>query len=358
MVNALDTLSPNPILGPWDTIHSLTLTFVGEWEDSFDPAQSAFGRIPPNVTSLQLHLPEYNYMRETRDIPLHLPHSILERLTSFSISCDWDGNQLPMVLQHCVNVEDLKINFKNDTSCTWYDSDDDSTQEYIESGLVLPKLRTLCLQKARPWALNILRLLKTPILTSLALEFSQNEDDIYDHSFPKTLREFITERSGCEGTFRRLHLDSFECEEGVLKSAMRALPSITHLTLNYPKIHSSTRNWAPVILSELYASNFHDPSRLLPNLESLQLLNLDPMMHFSPSIYDVSYFLDSRRKFDKTKNWADEDVFIGPPDTLKELVMTFQETRRYSEHKLDLAPAFMSTYKAFALFLVNLAIPA
>ncbi|KAJ2936459.1 hypothetical protein H1R20_g634, partial [Candolleomyces eurysporus] len=348
MVDALNTLSPNPIPRPWDTIRSLALTFVGKWEDSFGPAQSAFCLIPPNVTSLQLHLPRYIYTRDARDIPLHLPHSILERLTSFSISCDWDGNQLPMVLQHCVNIEDLKINFKNDIDCTWYDSDDDTTQGYIKSGLVLPKLRTLCLQKARPWALNILRLLKTPILTSLALEFSRNEDDVYDHSFPKTLHNFITERLGCVRTFRRLHLDSFEFEEGVLKSTMRALPSITHLTLNYPKVHSSIHSWAPLILSELYASNFHDPSGLLPNLESLQLLNLDPMVNFSPSIHDVSYFLNSRRKFDKTKNWADEDVFIGPPDTLKELVMTFQETRRYSEHKLDLAPAFMGTYKSFA----------
>ncbi|RXW24060.1 hypothetical protein EST38_g1758 [Candolleomyces aberdarensis] len=349
MVDALDTLSPNPRPRPWDTIRSLALTFVGEWEDSPDPAQSAFCCIPPSVTSLQLHLPSSTDIGDAEDIPLHLPHSILERLTSFSITCDWEGNQLPMVLQHCVKVEDLKINFKGDRCCEWYDVTDDTIQGFIESGLVLPKLRTLCLQEVKHQALDILYLLKTPKLTSLAVEFSRYGENVYDHSFPKTLTHFITERSGCEATFRRLHLDSFECEEGVLKSAMRALPSATHLTLNYPKVHSIVPLRRAVLLSELYEWNVLADGKVLPNLESLQLLNLDPKDHDDIPLYGISPFLSSRRAFEQTNTRDDEDFFIGPPDTLKEFVITFEETsQRLSEHKIDLSHEFMGILKSFA----------
>ncbi|RXW24059.1 hypothetical protein EST38_g1759 [Candolleomyces aberdarensis] len=287
-------------------------------------------------------------MSGTEDIPLHLPHSILERLTSFSITCDWEGNQLLMVLQHCVNVEDLKINLNRDANYLWYSPSDDITQEYIESGLVLPKLRMLCLQEACPWTLDILRLLKTPILTSLALEFDRYCQSVCDHSFSKTLHDFITKQSGCEGTFRRLYLDSFECEEGVLKSAMRALPSTTHLTLNYPKVHSFAPHRRAILLSELYDSKVRADRKVLPNLESLQLLNLDPEVHSDVHIYGISPFLNSRRTFDQTNTRDDENFFIGPPDTLKELVITFEETQRLREHKMDLSHAFMGILKSFA----------
>ena len=74
-----------------------------------------------------------------------------------------------------------------------------------------------------------------------------------------------------------------------------------------------------------------EDEKLLPNLESLQLRNVDPIDLGIAPIETIKLLLMSRRRFDLC-----EDVFFtGPPDTLKELVITFLPASRRKEFVLE-----------------------
>ncbi|RXW17810.1 hypothetical protein EST38_g8045 [Candolleomyces aberdarensis] len=318
MVDTLNTFAPNAESRPFDTIQSLTLDFTVLWEEPTISSDSAFHRIPTNVTSLQLFLPAHNSLINPEHAPLHLTPQLLGNLTSFSICCDWNGGlQLTTALHECINVETLTIDFNDQLGC-WYDS-----ERFRTDGLLLPKVRTLTLKRASPPSSSIIGFLKTPSLEALNIQFSEFWNEGEEYSLAAMLHDFVYNRSRCSATFRSLYLGCFDMEGEELQFLLYSLPTITNLVLD----HITTR----------YSSDddvlFHlAPSgkEFLPNLESLKIKGLPP--DWAEESSSLDHFLNARRSY-RYSNGA--LVFEEPPDSLKELVLTFRRTRRLEYHELD-----------------------
>ncbi|KAJ2936453.1 hypothetical protein H1R20_g638, partial [Candolleomyces eurysporus] len=340
MVDALETFAPAPSPyaepRPFDAIQSLTLTFTGAWVEPTNPSESAFHRIPTSVTSLQLCLPNHDEAfgySNPESAPLHLPPHLLMNLTAFSIGCDWEGGlQLATALGHCINVETLTIDFR-DSITWWYDADEPSIERFRADGLLLPKVRTLSLERATPASIAILELLKTPALETLNVHVSMFYEEMEvaeEYSLAADLHAFIKDRSQCEATFRSLRLECLEIQGEELKSLLQGLPTITHLVLDYVNVKPSSFN---DVLAQLAVKR---DRKFLPNLESLKIFGLPPQ--WAGDDTSLICFLDERRSHD-FMNIRDGCIFQDPPDSLKELVLTFRRTSRLRDHALHNNPS-------------------
>jgi hypothetical protein len=101
-----------------------------------------FLQLPPNIASFKLHLPNkwfdaFEHGEDSDGAPLPLPQSLLERLTSFTLFCDWDGTQwLEDAPGQCVNLETLNMDFMG---AFWLcNRDQHDTERLLASGLLLP----------------------------------------------------------------------------------------------------------------------------------------------------------------------------------------------------------------------------
>ncbi|RXW24064.1 hypothetical protein EST38_g1752 [Candolleomyces aberdarensis] len=339
MVDALETFAPAPSAEsrPFDAIQSLTLDFTGAWTEPTDPSESAFHRIPASVTSLQLYLPNHDEAfgyNNPESPPLHLPTHLLRNLTSFSIGCDWEGGlQLATALGHCINVETLTIDFR-DSITWWYDADEPSIERFRADGLLLPKVRTLSLDRATPASIAILELLQTPALETLNIDFSmfcEGMEMAEDYSLAAALHEFIIDGSQCEATFRSLRLGGLEIQGEELKSLLHGLPTITHLVLDHVDVKPSSFNDVLAQLAVKRNWNF------LPNLESLKIFGLPP--EWAQDESSLICFLDERRSHDYMNIREEGGIFQDPPDSLKEMILTFRRTSRLRDHTLDDTPS-------------------
>jgi hypothetical protein len=331
MADALKTFAPASYAEsrPFDAIRSLTLNLTGSWQELANPSDSAFHRIPSSVTSFQLFLPAHHdaFGHLDAERPLHLTPQFLGNLTSFSICCDWEGGvQLITALHHCVNMETLTIDF-NDSLSWWYDSDEPFIEQFQTDGLLLPKVRTLSLERASPHSISILELLKTPALETLSIGFSIYCHDMEDYDFALEVHDFINNRSQCEATFRSLRLERLVGMRGEeLQSLLHGLPTITHLVLDHIKPIPSYRS----VLAQLAVRL--DPT-FLPNLESLKIYGLPPeSVERDASLFR---FLNARRRHDAMDFREDGVIFQDPPDGLKELILSFRRTLRLKDHGLD-----------------------
>jgi hypothetical protein len=153
--------------------------------------------------------------------------------------------------------------------------------------------------------------LDTPNLVSLYLQLSPNhgpEMTPESSSFAQTVLAFVN-RSKCQNTLRHLGIRGYPFPDEELESLLRGLPFVTHLTLSNPSIHEDT----------YFFQELCSPTLALPNLQVLKLLELPPQFPFSV----VEDFLRSRRE---GRFHDDSSEFEGPPDSLKEVIATWQET--------------------------------
>jgi hypothetical protein len=111
-----------------------------------------------------------------------------------------------------------------------------------------------------------------PSLVELDMHFTPGVpyEDIIDEledattfEFLKTDLLFLVEQSGCEGTLRRLRLDTLYISSDTLASTLVNLPFLTHLTLNGVWFDST-------MFSRLRAAG----ATCLPHLEVLELFKL------------------------------------------------------------------------------------
>jgi hypothetical protein len=236
----------------------------------------------------------------------------LERLTSFTLFCNWDGTQwLEDALGQCVNLETLTLNFMD---ARWgCNRDQPDTERLLASGLLLPKVHTLRLQNVYPVSIDILDALKAPQLVELDINF-QSDDDHVDWVFSYFVLSFL-ERSECEATLCSLHLRHAFIKAEELAATLSHLPFLTHLTLEDIVGNPQVR----------YCDTWHllkkPPLEKLPNLETLELLDLQP--NFSP--YSLSEFLKSRRPYSMENGVP---VFTKPQDTLKRLKITYKKVQK------------------------------
>jgi hypothetical protein len=319
ILNALKTVKATLYGCAWDYLNFIALKFTEEWNESPDPSKSMFFRLPPNVTSFELELPSrYDAFGSEADsamTPLHIPPSFLVQLSSLSLRCDWQGLQwLECVLPLCTNVQTLKFDFlgleswEHDTS-----SDETRVQQRLRSGFLLPQVRTLYLQNlvADSHPMDILSLILTPQLVDLDIGFHRNDPEDSDWKLAEHILAFV-KRSNCGASLRCFRLRHVQLKAGELAHTLRALPLLTHLTLE-DIVMIEMENGDPFYLLKTDAQ----PS--LSRLETLELL------HFRPNLCHnfLQSFLQSRRphRWGLEKQKPSSEV---PEDTLKRLIVTFQ----------------------------------
>lgn len=220
---------------PWDVVRRLELDFSDPdnmlWDDDEDPGHSFF-KFLPQVSSFSLYMPSSFVVfdiesAEARGVPILVPPSLLQNLTSFTVECDWEGSHILDMLSNCPNVETLEIRlggndiFFNDN-------------EVPASRVPLPRLHTLHLRELDNGSVDILNRIRTPILRNLQLGFrspSPKSRHTADGDFRKTFEQFVKESTG-EGTIRSLELKkAFVIPPMELADAIVLLPSLIRLAL-------------------------------------------------------------------------------------------------------------------------------
>ncbi|KAF6745483.1 hypothetical protein DFP72DRAFT_1051377 [Ephemerocybe angulata] len=260
---------------PWDNLRSLDMTVTGDfddiwWFDTEDASNSIFNYLPP-ITAFKLYFSDEDVLFHTGRWPgslkLNIPSALLERLTSFDISCGWSGPHIPAMLQHCSNLEHLSVDLaymKLDM-----EEEDIAEQPFPLDGILLPKLRTLQLRRHSE-DVHILDHLIAPALTSLDIglggyqiareEVNANGTEEDKHFVVDSVVNFIQKRSKCQANLRSLRLYDVDLAdpEDLIK-LMDAFPSLTHLTLDKVTLPPDDDFWSPL-----------EERKYLTNLEHLE----------------------------------------------------------------------------------------
>ncbi|RXW25453.1 hypothetical protein EST38_g446 [Candolleomyces aberdarensis] len=303
-MNSLKTVERRP----WDSINSLQVAFHDAWSEpgpQDSHSDSIFSHIPPAVSTLNLHLGyKEKIVAINNELHLHIPETVLTNLTTFTFSYDWNGTMMLKLLQSCTNVENLTLDFKG--SFMEYE-DTPFTQGAFQEGLLLPKVRTLHLDRMLPDIVYFLRALRTPSLVELHLSFYTEITDpvaftdlayIPDNFAAHVLS--LVQRSGCQGSLRKFRLNSANIPNLQLTTILVNLPSLTHLTLDNTFFDPTPFGDITYVYSKA--------PQFLPCLEVFELLRLSPDFPHD----DIQFFAISRRESRE------------PPRSLKRLTMTFR----------------------------------
>jgi hypothetical protein len=318
LVEALHLFSAvsKPQTLPWHCLRSLKMNFESEWDEPENEFDSAFLHIPYSVTSLDISLPSASVLvDDTFILPLHLPLKVLHQLTCLTFASDWDGNLGLLLLKHCHNLETLTLEISNHAPFGVISSE---LPNWI---ICLPNLRTLRLRRLSPASVNVFRFLRTPNLVSLDIEpwDCGPDSDLWavNPSFLENVPTFINQ-SLCHGTLRQLSLHTWPFMDDGIATLLRALPSVTHLTLHG-------------VRDVTFFRNFHSPKVFLPDLEVLELLELDPRF----PIKTVLAFLNVRRPL--MERCSDGSLVYSrlAEDKLKKVMVTWQKVWRPRAHKGD-----------------------
>ncbi|KAJ2926619.1 hypothetical protein H1R20_g10475, partial [Candolleomyces eurysporus] len=165
----------------------------------------------------------------------------------------------------------------------------------------------------------MLRILQAPSLVSLSIQLFIDlySDSPEDTDFSLNVLSFI-DNSKCQATFRSLSLSDCVFEADDLASLLLPLSFLTHLELDNVEFDDECQMFDHLKSPE---------PRMLPRLEVLELRQL-------PKDYDfdlVEKFLKSRRQFRRTQvpsptgRLVNEYTFEGPPDSLKQVIVTYRE---------------------------------
>ncbi|KAF5309583.1 hypothetical protein D9611_013973 [Ephemerocybe angulata] len=165
----------------WSSLRSLNLNMEGckVWPDpETDLATSMFNHLPPSLSSLGISLPYKSGLGDSFDDttqPINIPPSIPTRLTSFRIQSDWEGPQAATLLQHCMSLERLTIEYMMDS----VDGDNG-----LPAQIFLPKLKTLKVHGiSGETADTILHFLRAPTLRhiDIGVDREYKMDDYPEH---------------------------------------------------------------------------------------------------------------------------------------------------------------------------------
>ncbi|KAF5310333.1 hypothetical protein D9611_012076 [Ephemerocybe angulata] len=265
--------SPHTTPRPWDSLRSFKLKFhedyenEREWDNSSDPAESIFLNLPPNMTSFGLYLPAAGRTvfpdgGDSRTAGLNIPANVLERLTEFTIRCDWAGARLFGVLHFCTNLETLTIDFHHKSPLELED-DHPILHMLSHSPVSLPSLRALRIRNTA--TIDVLRYMKAPALTHLDFSMWSGEDP----DFADKLISFL-DISNARSTLQSLRIYDLTIPAAELRRSLSNLPSLKRLTLELTKFAD-----AP-----LFVDAHGDQDKItnvepdLPSLEHFELLEL------------------------------------------------------------------------------------
>lgn len=166
---------------PWNSLKLLEVYF--DLNDRYrvlkaaDPTPQTFLYLPP-VASFIINLHygrEPNLGPKSLKLPLQIPSTTLNALTTFSITCCWMGPQVLQVLQHCQNLENLALDIF-DSHQTWNIGDPDIDVPMLSNPgyITLPKVRDFSIAyTCSRTALRLLRWLRMPRLEALKVNWQR-----------------------------------------------------------------------------------------------------------------------------------------------------------------------------------------
>ncbi|KAF6763397.1 hypothetical protein DFP72DRAFT_530294 [Ephemerocybe angulata] len=266
---------------PWDSLQSLKLE-IKEWAATDESLEKATLLTLPPVKNLSLYLPTAQALGDTAVMAGNIAYPeapSFTSLTTLELICDWPVRWISQVLNSCINVETLTLDFALGT--VLYDA-----LTPTETPSLLPKVRVLRLRRliAEFDDADILQDLITPVLEELDISFENEARDIcpntmdsmYEYPSMDILLEGIESflrKSKCTDTFRRFRLHSLYISSDTLMYVLGTLPPLTHLTLDDVDFPSKMfKDLEDMIV---------DPAcpQFLPHLEHFELL-------FLPSHFD------------------------------------------------------------------------
>ncbi|KAF5309286.1 hypothetical protein D9611_014832 [Ephemerocybe angulata] len=254
---------------PWRLLRSISIVFADNqevgWNDSDIPSRSVFAMLPP-VTALGIVLPpRSNAFEDEEDSvekPIQVPASSLERLITFSIKWDWEGNKLFGLLALCASLENLVVDF--DLSEPFEDPGSDPVLRSVaDRPITLAKLKSLRLLNG---GMKILEYLRTPQLASLDLELNVDAPESAEVS--TNLNSFLRSSRALD-SLEYLRICDLIGDHDIISVALPPLPSLTHLVLD----SSSACGYDFGGIEWGYAT-LHGHRGLCPNL------NLEPKVRF------------------------------------------------------------------------------
>ncbi|KAJ3546458.1 hypothetical protein NMY22_g2048 [Coprinellus aureogranulatus] len=220
----------------WHTAKSFIV--LGRRWQSWPASPHFLSRIvPASVTSLQLCLSDvFGDAEESHTaVELKIPSALLERLTYLYLSGNICGRHLYPLLRQCRNLNKLTLNYEGHI---FEESYGPPYEEALQSGVFLPKLRTLTILDA--FNVTGLEVLKMPALVELAICFAEDvEVYVKDREGPE--RQFGMLVSGhleTNTTLRSLTIERGDFAENTLYDTLRRLTALEHLTLDqvsYPR---------------------------------------------------------------------------------------------------------------------------
>ncbi|KAF5335096.1 hypothetical protein D9611_010966 [Ephemerocybe angulata] len=258
VLKLMKTLCEEPSKGAWSTITSLRLQFCQEWTERnpFDPERSIFYHLPP-ITAFDLRLPplprrhsprnahpgvDWDEVKSDTRLALHIPETLLSRLTLLTLHCNWNGARILSILKSCKSLQSLELDF---ASTTQIFGNPQEIQNLADNNIVLPHLRILRLRHTKPDTLDLFHLLLTPSLIELDLDFERDDNWLIPSS--RSWHELLSgpllgliERSKCRVHVKRLRLKTLhDVEEDVLQRILLGLPALTHLTTDDVDLYPS-----------------------------------------------------------------------------------------------------------------------
>ncbi|KAJ3539290.1 hypothetical protein NMY22_g4801 [Coprinellus aureogranulatus] len=223
-------------------IHSFSLLW-DVWEEEWrNPGYRTLAFLPRGLRTFRLDLPVYGMLpeRALSSLEVTLPPSLLNRLTSFQLKCDWALDIAFKFLRHCSNLKDLTINYVR-AEPGWISLQDPAIQEIRTRGLVLPALETLHIDQCTGDYFEFLMHLKMPVLTGFSVFLG------YDGWWPGIAEMAICDVDSATGTdfgaflrgdtktpptLQSLRITNGNFGNDALYNALQHLSSIEHLEMD------------------------------------------------------------------------------------------------------------------------------
>ncbi|TEB28449.1 hypothetical protein FA13DRAFT_1793930 [Coprinellus micaceus] len=259
-------------LRAWNNLQWLDLTFSSWGKKEEDNPKDSIFRHLPLVTTFALELPSY-CNGEDCSLVFHLSPNFLCNLTHLTLWCNWDKSKIMGTLQHCMNLESLKLDFCStleeylaQTPSTWLDA-------LQSSGIHLVKLRRMdpvgILQDTVEIAL---RYIKASALEELDLDFEsegQGRGSIVGGMWlPEEIGGFV-KMSGCAKTLRKLQIHCLSMDGEDLTNTFVQMPNTVHDI--FDDVLESSKAFCHL------GGRFCD---LVPRLTKLELLHVQPYPYF------------------------------------------------------------------------------
>ncbi|KAJ3539284.1 hypothetical protein NMY22_g4804 [Coprinellus aureogranulatus] len=275
LLNLIKNLSDTPDQRSWTEINSFAIELTCDFPFPARPSILVFDNhiIPHSVTALQLEMPDHEDAQAGAEPAFHIEASVLRRLTSFNLTCDWPAKHIYKPLRHCSNLETLHLNLGG-AGAVWPNALVDHPRT-----IPLPRLKRLVLENVQPEFVRTFQLLEMPALTELSIQFSFDGWDPSDGfnyfhgDLGTSFSTFLHGTLGTAYTLKDLQIINGEFLDNTLFDALHDLSSLKHLTLDNvvfkPDLFSklSSRN-AMLKLESLYLQRLHMKREKLSGLQA------------------------------------------------------------------------------------------